>query len=60
MHVETLSRRELFRRIGRAAIVGPVVLMTREPQADLLYRIAGRFGWRSLIGRWLSGLADWW
>ncbi len=58
--MDTITRREFFRRVARATVVGPVILMTREPQAELLYRIAGRFGWRSVIGRWLSGLADWW
>ncbi len=54
--MDTLSRRELLRRIARAAVVGPLVLATREQQADLLYRLAKMFGDGSAIGRWLKEL----
>lgn len=57
--MDTLTRRELFRRIGRAAIVGPILLATREPQADLIYRIGRALG-HSSIGRWLRELSWWW
>ncbi len=58
--MDTFTRRELFRRLGRAAIVGPVMLATREQQADIVFRLSRLFGGGSLIGRWLKGLALWW
>lgn len=56
--MDAISRRELLRRIIRAAIVGPVVIATRDEQADVLYRLAMWFGQSSAVGRWLTGL--WW
>jgi hypothetical protein len=56
--VDTITRREFLRRIVRAAVAGPVVLSTREQQADLLRRLATLLGKESTIGRWLSEL--WW
>lgn len=58
--MDTFTRRELFRRAARAAIVGPILLATREPQADLIYRISRVFGDGSAIGRWLRTLWLWW
>ncbi len=58
--MDTITRRELLRRIARAAIVGPIVLGTREQQADLLFRLAGLFGEGSRIGRWLMELGWRW
>ncbi len=59
--MDTFTRRELFRRIGRAAIAGPVVLATRDQQAGLLLRLANVFGKRSAVGQWLRELVyDWW
>jgi hypothetical protein len=56
-YVDTLSRRELFRRIGRAAIAAPVLLATQEQQASLVYRLAQLFGGKdTVIGRWLREL----
>lgn len=54
--MDTFSRRELFRRLGRAAIVGPVMLATRDQQADLVFYVARLFGKGSVIGRWLKRL----
>lgn len=57
----TFTRRELFRRVARAAIVGPVVLATGEQQAELVYRLGSLLGKGSIIGRWLRGLwLPWW
>lgn len=50
--MDTITRRELFRRIGRAAVIGPVILATRDEQSFLLYRLARIFGDKSAIGRW--------
>ncbi len=58
--MDTLTRRELFRRIGRAAIAGPIVLATREQQAGLIYRLARLFARGSALRAWLSDLAWWW
>jgi hypothetical protein len=58
--VDAITRRELFRRIGRAAIAGPIILATREEQSILLYRLERFFGSRSMIGRWFSELWTWW
>lgn len=54
--MDTVTRRELLRRVARAAIVGPVILATREEQSFLLYRLAKLFGQDSAIGRWFWGL----
>jgi hypothetical protein len=59
-YVDTFTRRELFRRLGRAAIAGPLVLATREQQADLILGLSARFGARSVIGQWLKRLWWWW
>jgi hypothetical protein len=56
--VDTITRREFLRRIVRAVVAGPVVLGTREQQADLLRQLATLLGKESTIGRWLSEL--WW
>ena len=56
--MDTLTRRELLRRVIRAAVAGPIILATREQQADLLLRLAALLGKNSAIGRWLSEL--WW
>jgi hypothetical protein len=53
--VETLSRRELLRRIARIAVAGPVIIATSEAQAGLVYKLARLFG-DSAIGRWLLDL----
>lgn len=58
--MDTFTRRELFRRLGRAAIAGPILLATREPQADLIYRFGRMLGHDSAIGRWLKQLSWWW
>lgn len=58
--MDTITRRELFRRLGRAAIVGPILLATREPQADMIYRISRLFGNGSVIGRWLRQISWRW
>lgn len=54
--MDTFTRRELFRRIARAAIAGPIVLATREQQADAILRLSRMLGSGSLIGQWLKGL----
>ena len=54
--MDTLTRRELLRRVMRAALVGPVILRTGEQQADVLFRLSRLFGDGSLIGRWLKEL----
>jgi hypothetical protein len=54
--VDTLSRRELLRRLARAAVVGPVMIATHETQSELLYKLAGWFGHGSAIGKWLTEL----
>jgi len=56
--VDTLTRRELLGRVIRAAVAGPIILGTREQQADLLRQLAALLGRNSAIGRWLSEL--WW
>lgn len=58
--MDTFTRRELFRRIARAAIAGPIVLATREQQADVILRLSRMLGSGSLIGQWLKGLWLWW
>jgi hypothetical protein len=58
--VETLSRRELFRRIARVAVAGPVILATSESQAGFVYRLAQLFGRDSALGRWLLDLYIGW
>lgn len=59
--MDTITRRELLRRAGRAAIVGPLVLATREQQADLIYRLAKLCAAGSPIRRWLMWLwGGWW
>lgn len=58
--MDTLTRRELFRRIARAAIAGPIVLATREQQAGAILRLSRMLGSSSLIGQWLKGLWLWW
>jgi hypothetical protein len=54
--VETLSRRELLRRIARVAVAGPVIMATSEAQAGLVYRLSRLLGRDSAIGRWLLDL----
>jgi hypothetical protein len=54
--VDTLSRRELIRRIARVAVVAPVIMATSEAQAGLVYRLSRLFGQDSAIGRWLLDL----
>ena len=54
--MDTITRRELLRRVARAAVVGPLMLATRDQQADLLYRFAKLSGDGSAIGRWLREL----
>jgi hypothetical protein len=54
--VDTLTRRELLRRVVRAAVLGPVILRTGDQQTDLLFRLSRLFGDGSLIGRWLKEL----
>ena len=56
--MDTLTRRELLRRVIRAAVAGRIILGTREQQADLLRQLAALLGRNSAIGRWLSEL--WW
>lgn len=59
--MDTITRRELLRRAGRAAIVGPLMLATREQQADLVYRLAKLCAEGSPIRRWLLQLLrGWW
>ena len=59
--MDTLTRRELFRRLGRAAIAGPILLATREQQGDLVFRLAEAFGGKgSILGRWLRSVWLWW
>ena len=57
--METLTRRELLRRLGRAAIAAPVILATKEQQADVLYNLSRVFG-STPIGTWLRDLWLWW
>lgn len=57
--MDTFTRRELFRRLARAAIAGPIVLATRDQQADIILRLSRMFGSGSIIGRWLKGLGLW-
>lgn len=54
--MDTLTRRELFRRVGRAAVIGPVLLAARDQQAGLILTLSRLFGPQSLIGRWLRDL----
>ena len=54
--MDTLSRRELLRRIARVAVAGPVIMATSEAQAGLVYRLWRLFGRDSAIGRWLFDL----
>jgi len=54
--VDTLSRRELFRRIARVAVAGPVIMATSAVQPELVYRLSRLFGQDSAIGRWLLDL----
>ena len=54
--MDTITRRELLRRAARAAIVGPLLLASREQQASLLLRLAGLFGRSSPVGRLLERL----
>jgi len=59
--VDTFTRRELFRRLGRAALVGPIMLATRDQQGELVYRLSILFGGKSsIIGRWLRDLSFHW
>lgn len=58
--MDTITRRELLRRAARAAVVGPLMLATREQQADLLYRLARLFAEGSAIRRWLTKLSWLW
>ena len=58
--MDTFTRRELFRRLGRAAIAGPIVLVTREQQADLILHLSQRFGASSIVGHWLKRIWWWW
>ena len=51
--MDSLTRRELLRRVIRAAVAAPVILGTGGQQADLLRRLAIFFGRDSAIGRWL-------
>jgi hypothetical protein len=59
-YVDTFTRRELFRRLGRAAIAGPLVLATREQQADFILHVSKGFGASSIIREWLTRLWWWW
>lgn len=56
--MDAITRREFLRRVVRAAVAAPVILGTREQQADLLRRLAALVGKDSTIGRWFSEL--WW
>lgn len=56
--MDTITRREFLRRVIRATVAAPVILGTREQQADLLRRLAALLGKDSGIGRWLSEV--WW
>ncbi len=60
--MDTFSRRELLRRLGRAALAAPIMLATRDQQGDLVYRLSVLFGGKSsIIGRWLRDLSfRWW
>jgi hypothetical protein len=56
--VGTLTRRELLRRIARAAVAGLLILGTREEQAGLLRWLAQLVGRNTALGRWLT--EAWW
>ena len=56
--MDAITRREFLRRVVRAAVAAPVVLGTREQQADILRQLGRLLGKDSTIGRWLSEL--WW
>jgi len=58
--VDTITRRELLRRVGRAALVGPLLLATRDEQSFFLYRLARLFGKDSAIGQFAWKLWTWW
>ena len=57
--MDTITRRELLRRMFRVAAVGPIVLGTRAAQEDLLLRLWLLFG-NSAVGRLLRDLYRWW
>lgn len=57
--MDTITRRELFRRVGRAAVVGPLMLATRDQQVSVLFALARLFK-RSAIGRMLWALWEIW
>jgi hypothetical protein len=59
-YVDTFPRRELLRRLGRAAIAGPILLATREQQSEIIFHLSRRFGTGSVIGQWLKHLGWWW
>ncbi|MBI2983969.1 MAG: hypothetical protein HYY42_07335 [Chloroflexi bacterium] len=60
-YVETFTRRELFRRLGRVALATPIMLATRDQQGELVYRLSVLFGGKSsIVGRWLRDLSRRW